>query len=240
MPAYLISEVSEVLDAAKMEEYRTLAQAAIEQYGGRYIVRGGAWEAIEGAWALDRVIVVEFGSVEQAKTWYRSPEYAKALEVSGVALKRRMLLVEGTHRLEATSPKAPESKNYLNPLAMAHLVVGGVGYIISFLPVLYIVMGIFFVASASGSGANGNFPPFFGWMFIIMGLLAILVGLCFSTCILGNGLLLRRRKRYWVCFALACVECILTPFGTILGVLTIVALSSDSAKAEFPGMRSAK
>jgi uncharacterized protein (DUF1330 family) len=48
MPAYLISEVSEVVDAAKMEEYRTLAQTAIEQYGGRYIVRGGVWEAIEG------------------------------------------------------------------------------------------------------------------------------------------------------------------------------------------------
>jgi uncharacterized protein (DUF1330 family) len=95
MPAYLISEVSEVLDAAKMAEYRTLAQAAIERYGGRYIVRGGGWQAIEGEWALERVVVVEFPTVEQAKAWYHSPEYAKALEISRVALKRRMLLVQG-------------------------------------------------------------------------------------------------------------------------------------------------
>ncbi len=77
MPAYVVSEVSEVVDAAKMEEYRTLAQAAIERYGGRYIVRGGVWEAIEGEWALERVVVVEFPTVEQAKVWYHSPEYAK-------------------------------------------------------------------------------------------------------------------------------------------------------------------
>ena len=60
MAAYVISEVSEVVDAAKMEEYRTLAQAAIERYGGRYIVRGGVWEGLEGEWALERVVVVEF------------------------------------------------------------------------------------------------------------------------------------------------------------------------------------
>ena len=95
MCAYLISEVSEVLDAAKMEEYRTLAQEAIEQYGGRYIVRGGKWEVIEGEWGLDRFVMVEFPTLEQARAWYHSPEYSKALEISRVALKRRLLLVEG-------------------------------------------------------------------------------------------------------------------------------------------------
>jgi uncharacterized protein (DUF1330 family) len=96
MAAYVISEVNEVVDAGSMEKYRSLAQVAIAQYGGRYLVRGSAFETLEGAWTPNRLIVVEFPSVEQAKKWYHSPEYANALEVSRVALKRRLILVEGT------------------------------------------------------------------------------------------------------------------------------------------------
>jgi uncharacterized protein (DUF1330 family) len=95
MAAYIISEISEVVDAAEMERYRTLAEVTIKQHGGHYLVRGGAWESLEGEWALERTIVVEFPSWGQAKAWYRSPEYAKALELSRVALKRKMLVVEG-------------------------------------------------------------------------------------------------------------------------------------------------
>ena len=95
MPAYIISEVSEVVDPAVLERYRALAEVTIKQYGGRYLVRGGEWESLEGEWALERTIVVEFPSWEQAKAWYRSPEYATALELSRVALKRKMLMVDG-------------------------------------------------------------------------------------------------------------------------------------------------
>ncbi len=161
MAAYVISEVSEVVDSAKMEEYRTLAQAAIERYGGRYIVRGGVWEGIEGGvgagtgrWWLSSP------TVEQAKVWYHSPEYAKALEISRVALKRRMLVAEGV------GGKPAEIRSYLKPLAIAHFVVAGLGYCISFLPILHIVLGICFVLNAFGSQASGNPPAFFGWMFL--------------------------------------------------------------------------
>jgi len=95
MPAYIVSEVSEVLDSALMEDYRRLSQAAIEQYGGRYIIRGGAGEPIEGHWPPERIVMVEFPTADQARAWYRSPEYAKALEISRVALKRKIILVEG-------------------------------------------------------------------------------------------------------------------------------------------------
>jgi len=95
MPAYIISEVSEVVDAAAMERYRALAEVTIKQYGGRYLVRGGEWESLEGEWALERTIVVEFPSWEQAKAWYQSPEYAVARDLSRIALKRKMLMVEG-------------------------------------------------------------------------------------------------------------------------------------------------
>jgi uncharacterized protein (DUF1330 family) len=231
MPAYLISEVSEVVDAAKMEEYRTLAQAAIQRYGGHYLVRGGVWESIEGDWALERVVVVEFPSVDQARAWYRSPEYGQALELSRVALKRRMLLVEGVEGVQA---KPTHSPNYLKALATAHFVLAGLGYVFSFLPLIHIAFGVYFLFNVSVSG-NAAPPPFMAWMFIVFGAFAIVAGLALSTCILICGLLLHRRKQYWICFALACVECVLTPFGTILGVLTIVTISSESTKAEFLG-----
>jgi uncharacterized protein (DUF1330 family) len=67
----------------------------VARYGGRYLVRGGALEILEGDWPAGRLVVVEFPTTEQAKKWYHSSEYAEALEVSRAALKRRMILAEG-------------------------------------------------------------------------------------------------------------------------------------------------
>jgi uncharacterized protein (DUF1330 family) len=93
MPVYVISEISTILEPALMEKYRTLAQASIKQYGGRYIVRGGAIEKVEGE-VPHAVVIVEFPSIERAREWYRSPEYAEALAIRPNALNRRLLFVE--------------------------------------------------------------------------------------------------------------------------------------------------
>jgi uncharacterized protein (DUF1330 family) len=98
MAAYVISELSEVTDSRLMEDYRSLAQAAIEQYGGRYIVRGGAFETVEGDSRPCRVVIVEFPTLQKAREWYHSPEYAKALTVGQKAFKRRLIIVEGVQR----------------------------------------------------------------------------------------------------------------------------------------------
>jgi len=93
--AYVISEV-EVRDPALADTYRALAQESIALYDGRYIVRGGAVEVVEGEWpAHRRVIVVEFPTMERAREWYGSAEYAAALRVRATALTRRLLFVEG-------------------------------------------------------------------------------------------------------------------------------------------------
>jgi uncharacterized protein (DUF1330 family) len=94
MVAYVISEV-EVIDPTLMDTYRSLAQATIAAYGGRYIVRGGPVDTVEGGPPAKMIIVVEFPSMERAREWYRSPEYAEALEVRHSALDRRLLFVEG-------------------------------------------------------------------------------------------------------------------------------------------------
>jgi uncharacterized protein (DUF1330 family) len=95
MTAYVISEV-EILDETQGQIYRELAARSINLYGGRYLVRGARPETAEGEWPPDqRVVLVEFPSMQRLHAWYYSPEYAQALEVRQVALTRRLLFVEG-------------------------------------------------------------------------------------------------------------------------------------------------
>ena len=94
MSAYVISEV-DVRDAAGFETYRTIAAKAITQYGGRYLVRGGAASIAEGGPPAKNIIVVEFPSMEKLRQWYASPEYAQALKVRWTAPDRRLIFVEG-------------------------------------------------------------------------------------------------------------------------------------------------
>lgn len=94
MPAYLISDVT-ALDTDAFQTYRTRAAASIEKYGGRYLVRGGAVERLEGNWHPGTIVIVEFPDAEQVRRWYASPEYAEALEIRDQALSRNLILVEG-------------------------------------------------------------------------------------------------------------------------------------------------
>jgi uncharacterized protein (DUF1330 family) len=94
MSAYVISEV-DVKDAAGFEAYRTMAAKTVAQYGGRYLVRGGAANAVEGGPPPKTLIVVEFPSMARLREWYASPEYAEALKLRRAALERRLIFVEG-------------------------------------------------------------------------------------------------------------------------------------------------
>lgn len=80
MAAYVIVDV-EVLDPEPYDEYRRGVPATLERYGGRFVVRGGAAETLEGEWRPQRVVVLEFPSVERAKAWHASPEYAAILPI---------------------------------------------------------------------------------------------------------------------------------------------------------------
>lgn len=95
MSAYVISEV-EVLDEAAGQRYRELASASIFKHRGRYLVRGADPTVPEGDWsAAQRVVVVEFPSVDAAQRWYDSPEYAEARALARTTLSRRLLFVDG-------------------------------------------------------------------------------------------------------------------------------------------------
>jgi len=94
MPAYVIVDL-EVTDPAGFDEYRQLVPATIQQYGGRYVVRGGATETLEGDWQPKRVDVLEFPSLEQAKRWYNSEEYRAPKALRFKTAKSKMILVAG-------------------------------------------------------------------------------------------------------------------------------------------------
>ena len=94
MAAYVIVDMT-VTDAVKIEEYRRLAGASIAAHGGKFLVRGGRTEVLDGGWTPQRLVVIEFPGMEQAKRWRSSPDYGKACEIRDQAAKTRMLLVEG-------------------------------------------------------------------------------------------------------------------------------------------------
>lgn len=95
MVAYVISEVT-VVDEERANAYRELAAASIARYGGRYLSRGHRPDPAEGDWpAEQRLMVVEFPTMAQARRWYASPEYAPALTLRRDALDRRLLFLEG-------------------------------------------------------------------------------------------------------------------------------------------------
>lgn len=93
MTAYLIAEIT-ITNPDRYESYRPLAAAAIAKHGGKYLVRGGATESLEGQ-SWDRIIVLEFSSLAQAKAFYYSPEYQAALPLRQANSVGRVTLVEG-------------------------------------------------------------------------------------------------------------------------------------------------
>ncbi len=94
MTAYIILDI-EVNDPVRYAEYKDLAAPTVAKYGGKYIVRGGRAENLEGDWSPSRIVVLEFESVEQAKKWRDSPEYRPALELRHQTAVTRSIIVEG-------------------------------------------------------------------------------------------------------------------------------------------------
>ena len=94
MPAYVIVDV-QIEDPVVYEEYKSLTPAAILAYGGRFVVRGGEAETLEGDWQPGRFVIVEFESAERAREWWSSSEYARAKSLRQRSSRTQMILVEG-------------------------------------------------------------------------------------------------------------------------------------------------
>jgi uncharacterized protein (DUF1330 family) len=88
MAAYVISDV-EMVDPELFEKYRALAPATIAQYGGRYLVRGGKIQTIEGDWKPKQIVIVEFPTMQRALEWYRSPRVRRSAEGARKSAKQK-------------------------------------------------------------------------------------------------------------------------------------------------------
>jgi uncharacterized protein (DUF1330 family) len=96
MPAYFVAEL-ETTDPAGIEPYRAAVPATLAQYGGRFVVRGGATEPLEGGPEPKRIVILEFADTAAAKRWYNSPEYQKILPMRIANSTGRVFIVEGTN-----------------------------------------------------------------------------------------------------------------------------------------------
>ena len=95
MSAYIIVDV-EVTDPVQYEDYKKLAAATVEAYDGRYIVRGGTAERLEGDRTPNRIVVLEFPTVNRAKEWWASEDYKPAKAMRHASATSQMIVVEGT------------------------------------------------------------------------------------------------------------------------------------------------
>jgi uncharacterized protein (DUF1330 family) len=102
MPAYVVVQIT-VDDPLAYEQYKALAPPSIAAYGGRYLVRGGRSEVLEGGWQPPRLVILEFPTPAQARAWWSSPEYAPAKALRQRCARTEMLLIDGGAPVPAAS-----------------------------------------------------------------------------------------------------------------------------------------
>lgn len=94
MSAYIVVEV-EVHDATRYEDYKRMVPPSLEPYGGRFLVRGGKVDNLEGDWSPKRLVILQFPSVEKARAWWDSAEYREAKALRQATASTQMIVVEG-------------------------------------------------------------------------------------------------------------------------------------------------
>jgi uncharacterized protein (DUF1330 family) len=94
MPAYVIVDI-DIHDRAAYEAGNLGAIDTVSAHGGKYLVRGGETEVLEGDWDPRRIVILQFETMDQARAWYESPEYAPAKRLRHQVARTNMLLVEG-------------------------------------------------------------------------------------------------------------------------------------------------
>lgn len=140
----------------------------------------------------------------------------------------------------APAPASAVDTDHLNALAIAHYVIGGLGMLFGLIPLVYVGLGFFFALAGPGLATDGQPgpPAFLGVIFALIGGFFFLLFQAVSICIIISGRCLHKRRRRTFSFVIACIACAWMPFGTLLGVFTLIVLSRESVKhlyaAKFP------
>lgn len=147
------------------------------------------------------------------------------------------------HALSTSDPTSPQDslqessqdRQHLDLLGTFHYVVAGLGALFSLFPVIHLAIGIAMVTGhMSGTQRPGEpDPALFGWFFVGIAVVMIVFGLTFSALLAYAGRCLRQRRRHTFCLVMAAISCAFMPFGTVLGIFTLIVLSRPSAKSLF-------
>lgn len=131
--------------------------------------------------------------------------------------------------------RTDRDEEHLKLLSVFHYVVGGLAGFFAFFPIIHLLIGIVMLAGGFEEAATDeDFPHIlFGLVFVIIPGLIMLCGWTLAICLIVAGRFLAKRKHYMFCFVIAAISCIFMPFGTVLGVFTIIVLARPSVKELF-------
>jgi hypothetical protein len=132
-----------------------------------------------------------------------------------------------------------QDEEHIRLLSIFHYVVAGLAGLFALFPILHLILGLMFILAPNKFAGKGEPPPpFIGWFFVIFAAVFIILGWVFAGFVFTAGRFLAKRKRYLFCLVMAGVECLFMPFGTVLGVFTIIVLMRESVKQVFAANKS--
>jgi hypothetical protein len=139
--------------------------------------------------------------------------------------------------MAASATPTSDDVRYLDLLSIFHYVVGGMAGLFACFPIIHLVFGIMMLSGAiPGSDGDDAFPlTIMGVMFTLIPALIILLGWAFAACVIMAGRNIKWRRHYMFCMVMAGIECLFTPFGTVLGVFTLILLTRPGVRAMFEG-----
>jgi hypothetical protein len=127
-----------------------------------------------------------------------------------------------------------QDEEHLRLLTIFHYVVAGLAALFALFPIIHLTVGLFIVLSPEKIAGKGEAAPaFLGWMFISIAVVLMTLGWTFAGLVFAAGRCLHKRKRHLFCTVVGAIECLFMPFGTALGVFTIIVLSRPTVKELF-------
>lgn len=130
-----------------------------------------------------------------------------------------------------TNTVESEDQKHLRLLSIFHYIVGGILVLFACIPLIHLSIGIAVMSGAFSGTNNGSPPPeLIGLLFAVMGGVFFVIGQALAWSIIYSGRQIKNRTNYMFSFVIACIMCMFMPFGTILGIFTIIVLSRESVK----------
>jgi hypothetical protein len=130
--------------------------------------------------------------------------------------------------------QARQDREQLDLLAIFHYVAAGITALLSLLPLVQLALGLGFLARVPRAPRGEEiFAAMFGWFFVLVAGVAVACGLALAACLAVAGRSLSQRRRHTFCVAVAAVACVMVPFGTLLGIFSLLVLTRPSVRALF-------